>query len=100
MQRQQIALGASAREGVNPGIAPHVGPIAPEAAELDVVAVRALAEFEHEDKLMSGTVQRTHPAIILDPDAEIFQLAIDIAGGRQQLGNVAPIHAEIMQGSI
>src|SRR6202023_3290746 len=31
VQRQQIALGATAGEGVNPRIAPDVGPVAPEA---------------------------------------------------------------------
>src|SRR5215472_18450806 len=79
---------------------PDVAPVATKAAELDIVPVRAAPMLEHENKLVSAAVERTHPAIVFDPDAEIFQLAIDIAGGCQQFANMAPIHEQIAQRTI
>ena len=56
-----------------------------EPAKLDVVSVIVAAVFEHEDKLVLAAVQRTHAAIVLDPDAEVFQLVIDAAAGGEEL---------------
>jgi hypothetical protein len=41
--------------------------------------------FEHEDKLVLAAVQRGHAAIVLDPDAEVFQLVIDAAAWQGDL---------------
>src|SRR5439155_22143548 len=38
---------------------------------------------------------RTHPAIVLDPDAEVLELGFSFSASGEQLGHVPPIHAEI-----
>src|SRR5438105_7326573 len=93
VQRREIALSAAAGEGVGPRVAPYVAAVAPEPAKLDVVAVPGAAVFEHEDKLVLAAVERTHAAIVLDPNTEVFQLAINAATGGQEFFGMAPIHA-------
>src|SRR3989442_863882 len=61
---------------------PDIGAVAPEAAELDIVAMRLLAVAEHEDELMPRAVERTHAAVALDPDAEVQKIeGYGAAGG-------------------
>src|SRR5664279_5482608 len=64
-------LAALARKAIGAGVIPDVGAIAPEAAELDVVAMLLLAIAEHEDEFMPRAIKRAHAAVALDPDAEI-----------------------------
>src|SRR5690349_18315748 len=97
MQRRQIALLAAPGEGIGPGVIPDIAAVAPELAELDIVAVPVAAVFENEDKLVLTAVERAHPGIVLDPDAEVFQLAIDAAAGGQQVLGMAPVHADEVQ---
>src|SRR5215471_6924570 len=47
-----------------------------------------------------AAVERAHPTIVLDPDAEVFQLAIGVAAGGQQLREVTPVDADVMQRAI
>ncbi len=65
-------------------------------AELDIVAVPVAAMFENEDKLVLTAVERAHPGIVLDPDADVFQLAISVAAGSKQLFDMAPVHADVV----
>src|SRR6266478_9879563 len=62
VERQQIALLAAAGKGVGPGVMPDIAAVAAELAELDIVAVRVSAVFEHEDELMLTAVERAHSA--------------------------------------
>src|SRR5689334_18724717 len=57
MQRRGIALILRAAKGVASGISPDVAAVAPEAAELDIVAVIAAAVFEHKDELVLAAVE-------------------------------------------
>src|SRR5271154_5128030 len=100
MEREQVALLAAPAEGVAPRIAPDVAAVAPELAELDVVAMRAAAALEDQHQLMLAAVERAHPGVVLDPDAEILELGIGRLPGRQQLGQMAPIHTYVMQGAV
>ena len=68
-------------KGVGPRVPPHVAAVAPEPTKLDVVLVAVAAVFEDEDKLMLTAIQRTHTAIVLDPNTEVLQLAIYAATG-------------------
>jgi hypothetical protein len=99
VQRQQIALRCRAGEGVGPGIAPDIAAVAAELAELDVVAVRPAALFEDEDELVLAAVERAHAGVVLDPNADIFELAIGFSAGGQQFVEVAPVHADVVQRS-
>jgi FAD binding domain len=99
-QRQQIAFLATACKGAGAGIAPNIAAIAAELAKLDVVAVPLAAAFEDEDKLVLAAVERPHPGIVLDPHNEVFQLAIYVTAGGQQLFDEAPVHAEVVQRAV
>src|SRR5437588_11983627 len=100
MQRRQIALLAAAGKGVGPGVVPDIGAVAAELAELDVVAVSVAAVFEHKDKLMLAAVKRAHPGIVFGPNAEVYQFAIDVAAGGQQLFGMAPVHEDVVQRTV
>src|SRR3984893_5740459 len=100
MQRRQVALLAAAGEGVGSGVSPDIAAVTAELAELDIVAVRLTPLFKHKDKLVVAAVERAHPGIVLDPDAEVFQLAIDAVSGGHQLLDVAPVHADEVQGAV
>jgi hypothetical protein len=69
-------------------------------AELDIVAVPVAAVFEDEHQLVLAAIERAHPGIVLDPDAEVFQLAIGVAAGGQQLVDMAPVHADVLQRAV
>src|SRR5205823_7855007 len=97
--RQQIAFLGAASEGVDPGISPNIAAVAAELAELNVVAVGSAALLEDQDELVLAAVERAHPAVVLDPNTEIFQLAISLAAGGQYLVQVAPIHADVVDGA-
>src|SRR5271165_5888434 len=100
VERRRIALLAAAGEGIDPGISPNIAAVAAELAALDIIAVRVTPLFKHEDKLVLAAVERAHSGIVLDPDAEIFQLAIDAVAGGQQLFDVTPVHADVLQGAV
>jgi hypothetical protein len=56
--------------------------------------------FEHKDKLVLAAVERAHPAIVLDPNAEVLQLVIGGSAGGQQLLDMAPVHADEVQRAV
>src|SRR5271170_2192979 len=49
---------------------------------------------------MLAAVERTHPAIVLDPNAEVLQLVIGGSAGRQQLLDMAPVDADEVQRAV
>src|SRR6516225_4525688 len=91
---QEVALSAAAGKGIDTRIPPDIAAAAAEPAELDVVVVHPVPVLEHQHKLVPAAVQRAHSGIVLDPDAEILQLAIGLAPSGQQLAEMAPIHAD------
>src|SRR5438045_5505963 len=100
VQGQQIALVAAAGKGVDPGIVPHIASVAAKPAKLDIIAVSVAALFEHKDKLVPAAVERAHPATVLDPNAEVFQLVVGGSAGCQQLLDMAPVHADEVQRAV
>src|SRR5262249_11033892 len=82
------------------GIMPDIAAVAAELAELDIVAMSVVAVFKDKDEFVLTAVERAHSGIVLDPDAEVFQLAISVAASGQQLCDVPPIHADVVQGSL
>ena len=86
-------------QAVEAGIIPDIGAIAAMAAELDIIDVRRRAVFEDRNQLVLGAVEAAHAAIVLAPDTEILEFAIDFTAGAQQGKQVAPIHADKMNGA-
>ena len=97
MQRQEIALATAAGEGIGTGITPHIAAVAPVPAELDIVGVRAAVLLENQDELVLAAIERAHAGIVLDPDTQILEFAVDLLNSGEQLGEMAPVHAQVMQ---
>ena len=95
MECQKVPFLGFAGERVDPGIVPDIAPVPPKAAELDVVAVGTAAGLEDEDQLMLASVQRAHPAIVFDPDAEVLEFGVRLTACGEQFPHVPPIHADI-----
>ena len=100
MVGEQVAFLAAPAEMAGRRIMPNIGPVAPELAELNVVPMRPVPILQHKDELVLAAVQRAHPGIVLDPDAEILELAVEAVGGEQQLQLMAPIHADVVQRAV
>ena len=47
--------------------------------------------FEEKVELVLGAPERTHPCIVLDPHAEVFEPRIGLAAGSKQFAEMAPI---------
>ena len=50
-------------------VLPNVCPVATVLAEFEIVDVRRSALLEYKDQLVTGAIERPHPAVVLDPDA-------------------------------
>src|SRR5262249_26202214 len=79
VERPQIAFRAAAGQRIGSGIMPDIAAVAAELAELDIVAMSVVAVFKDKDEFVLTAVERAHSGIVLDPDAEVFQLAINVA---------------------
>src|SRR5215471_3107124 len=88
MQRREIALRAASAKGIAARVPPDIAAVTPKAAELDIVAVLVAALLEDKDELVLAAVERAHPGIVFDPDAEVLDRAVDAAGGSEQLGDM------------
>src|SRR5215467_14796221 len=62
--------------------------------------MRAGTALEHEYQLVLRAIERTHAGVRLIPDAHVFELGIDRATRRRDLGEVPPVHADLMDRSI
>ena len=53
-----------------------------------------------EHQLVLGPIERAHAGIVLVPDAEVLELAIDGLAGLEHLGHVPPVHADLMDRAV
>ena len=75
MHRQVFATPGS--EGVDPGMIPNVGAVAPAVPEAKGIGVGGGADLEHKHELMFISKKCPHAAVGLVPDAEILELGKD-----------------------
>src|SRR5205823_3464728 len=68
--------------------------IAPMLTKLEAVHVGRRSLLECEDQLMARAVEAAHPAIVLGPDDQVLQRAVNGLPGCKDLDDVAPIHAD------
>src|SRR5215471_16876756 len=62
--------------------------------------MRRGAAFEHEYQLVLRAVERAHSGVRLIPDAHVLELVVDRATRRRDLGEVPPVHTDLMDRSI
>ena len=85
---------------VDPGIVPDVRPRATVAPQFNVVEMGFLAHTEDADQLVLAAVKRTLAGIRFHPHREVEHVAVDHAAGFDQLADMAPVHADVMNGTI
>src|SRR5690606_33241597 len=84
----------------DPGIVPHGGTIAPRLAKTEAAGVRRCALLEYAHQLVLRAVERAHPAVRPVPHAHILQLGDALPASCEQLGHVAPGHADVGDGAV
>ena len=76
---------------------PDIRPIAPKPAELDVILMRFRTIPEHKNQFVARSIERSHAAVALDPDAQVEVIAAGRAAGAKHFRQVPPVHANIDQ---
>lgn len=79
---------------VDASILTDIGAVAPVLTQLESVDMGRAALLEDEDQLVARAVETAHPAIVLGPDDQVLHLVIDRTAGGEDLGQVAPVHAD------
>ena len=87
-------------EAIHAGVVPDVRARAAVAPEFDIIEVRRLADPKHADELMLAAIEASLAGVRLDPHRQIQHLAIGLFAGLDQLAQVSPIHADIMERSL
>src|SRR4051812_377758 len=77
-------------------VVPDVGSRASMSTQLDIVAMRPPPNREDANQLVLAAVERALASVRLHPDSQIDGVAIHGLSGRDQFGNVAPIHAHVV----
>ena len=90
---------AAGAEAVDAGVAPDVRARAAVTAEFDVIEVRRLADPKDADQLMLAAIKAALAGVRLDPHHEIEHLAVGLLAGFEQLAQMSPVHADIMDGA-
>jgi len=86
--------------GADPGILPDIRATAAILAEFKVIDVGARTGFPDKDEFVLAAVEAAHAGIGLGPDAQVLQLGIDLVTGRHHFDDVAPVHADVMNGCV
>src|SRR6202041_1008727 len=94
------ALVARSPKGGGARISPDVGSIATILPELDAVTMRSPAVLVDEDELVLTAIEGSHPGVVLDPDAEVQELGVHGCSGGEQLCQVTPVDADIVQRAV
>ncbi len=58
------------------------------------------AALPDEHKLMLRPVKRSHAGVVLVPDTEVLELAVDGMAGVEHFGHVSPVHTDLMDGPV
>src|SRR5947209_12764581 len=98
MQRKLLL--ASSFPRVLATVLPNVRPVSPVLAEFEGVDVRRRAVLEGEDQFMTGPVKGAHRPIVLGPDDQILELSEIRAAGIHDLLQMAPVHADEVDGAV
>src|SRR4029453_10127432 len=84
-------------ERVHSGVMPHVRARTPMPPKLDIVEMWRLPDAKDANELVLAAIERALPSIRLHPHGDVDGVSIDRLCGCQQLGNVPPVGADIMQ---
>src|SRR5208282_3429420 len=94
---EQVALVTGTREGIGGLVVPDICPVAAVLPEPNIITMRAGARLEDQHQLVLTAIERTQTAVVLDPYAEIYKIAVRLASSCEQLVQVPPIHANVVK---
>src|ERR1700732_4009867 len=81
-----------ASKTIDPRVMPRIGPIPPKTAKLNVIEMRLFTVPEYEHEFVPGSVERSHAAVALDPDAKVKKVAPRGVSRGEHFAHVSPIH--------
>src|SRR5690349_6162116 len=84
---------------VHAAVLPDIGPVSSVLAQLKRVDMRSSAVLEGKHQFVPGAVEGPHAAIVLGPDDEVLEFAVDGAGF-EHLAHMAPVHADVVDRSV
>src|SRR5262245_12806164 len=97
----EFKITASRRiKAVDAGVIENIGTVPALTTELEVVDVRSGSAFEDRDELVFRAVKATLASITLVPNQKVFPFRIEWECGTEELSYVAPVHENIVDGSI
>src|SRR5262249_12767533 len=91
---QDQFLQAARPEAVYSRVIPDICPVAAGIAKAKGVQMRRRSELEYKYELVLRSIEASHAAIGLVPDADVFELGKHFFAGGEELGHVAPVHAD------
>src|SRR5690349_6843115 len=87
-------------EGVHARIGPDIGSVPTVLAEFDVVDMGGCALLVNKNKLVLRAIKAPHAAVGFDPNAYVLEFRVDAICRVLDFSNVAPIHANGVDGAI
>src|SRR6516164_660005 len=85
---------------IDAGIIKNISAIATLSAEPKIIDVRPGPAFEDSNEFVFRTIEATLAGVGLIPDQKIFPFRIKGQCGAEQVMKVAPVHKDIMDGTI
>src|SRR5829696_264191 len=86
---------AAGLERVRARITPNIRARAAVLTELEGIEMRFAPLLEHEHELVLRAVEGALAGVRLDPNADVLELRVDGSARRNELGYVAPVHADV-----
>jgi len=85
---------------IDAGIIKNISAIATLSAESEIIDVRPGPAFEDSDEFVFRTIETALAGVALVPNQKIFPFRIKGKSGAEQVMKVAPVHKDIMDGTI
>src|SRR6516165_6739293 len=85
---------------IDAGIIKNISAIATLSAESEIIDVRPGPAFEDSDEFVFRTIETALAGVALVPNQKIFPFRIKGKSGAEQVMKVAPVHEDIMDGTI
>ena len=85
---------------VHAAVLPHIRAIPALLPQFEGVAVGRRPVLEGEDEFMARAIEGAHATVVLDPDDQILELLEDGLAGREDLGQVAPVHTDVVDRAV
>ena len=62
--------------------------------------MRRAAVLVNQNEFVTAAIEGAHAGVVLDPDADVLELGVNLPTSGQNFGHVAPVHADKMDRAI